>query len=710
MKHEKWLTCAAAAVLSLLLSYGTAGAMVTAFALTEVKMAALLFLCAAVSVLGAACFTVKKGGLILLCMTALAAGFLWRSGETPEQILSLLRRISEFYDGGYGWGIFPYGSPTGQVDQPLGILGAFVAVTASWTVCRRQSLWPVTAAVLVPLCACCVVTDTVPDETYLYLLLLPVLLLVITNTVRRKNAWQGLTLTGIVAVPLAVCLGLLFWLAPQEDYVNRAPELLQKVQDLSVRVPEIWEEVTEQAHTDIANDRDETVDLKDIGPRPELTYEVMTVFGTVEGTLYLRGQDFSHYSGSGWIAVQQDAENFPGSTDRLVSAGAVTIDTKRTRNVLYLPYYPSEQVTLSGSAYNLKSARRYVFTCSVPEAGWEAYSYRSGENSDPQTGNNERRVRQRYLYLPENTKQWGKTLTAQIINSDMTRTQQANAIAAYVRQSARYDLNTARMPEDRTDFARWFLEESETGYCVHFATAAAVLLRAADIPARYVTGYMVQAEAGKTVTVDASHAHAWVEYYEPALDLWIVLEATPSDGDLPETTVPTQPTESTEPAPTQTEPAPTETLPATQPTQPSDTEATQSPATQPSEEPPAEEKPSFDWLLPLIGRLLLTAAAVAAVPAQRRIRLFLRHKRREGMDPNQLTLLYWHDALRRGRLLGKKPPRSLERLAQKAKFSQHRITEEELSSLRGFIAEAEAELAVKPWYWQLLLRYVLAIY
>ena len=60
MKHEKWLTCAAAAVLSLLLSYGTAGAMVTAFALTEVKMAALLFLCAAVSVLGAACFTVKK--------------------------------------------------------------------------------------------------------------------------------------------------------------------------------------------------------------------------------------------------------------------------------------------------------------------------------------------------------------------------------------------------------------------------------------------------------------------------------------------------------------------------------------------------------------------------------------------------------------------------------------------------------------------------
>jgi len=221
---------------------------------------------------------------------------------------------------------------------------------------------------------------------------------------------------------------------------------------------------------------------------------------------------------------------------------------------------------------------------------------------------------------------------------------------------------------------------------------------------------MLYAEAGKTVTVNASHAHAWVEYYEPALDLWMVLEATPAAQHPPETTAPTQPAESTGPAPTETDPSPTETQPPTEPSLPTTEEETQPPNSQPPNETPPERKPSFDWLFRLLIWLLTAAAIIGAVPAQRRLRLFLRQKRRSGLEPNALALQYWHDALRRGRLLGKKPPRSLERLAQKAKFSQHTLTEEELSRLRGFIAEAEAELAVRPWYWQLLLRYVLAIY
>lgn len=710
MKHEKWLICATAAVMAFPLAYGTVGAMVTAFDLSAVNMGTLLFICISAAILSAVCFTVKKGGLILLGLTALAVGFLWRDGEALKQTFSLLRQISEFYDGGYGWGVFSYGSPTGRVNYPIGILGCLVAVTASWSVCRGQSLWPTTAAVLVPLCACCVVTDTVPEASYLYLILLPFLLLVMTNTVRRKNAQQGFALTGIVAIPLAACLGLLFWLAPRDSYVNRAPDILQQAQDLAVRVPELWEEMTEQVNADIANDRAEAVDLKDLGPRPELTYEVMTVFGTVEGPLYLRGQDFILYSGTGWTAGGQTPESFPASTEHTVSAGAVTIETNRTRNVLYLPYYPSVPVTMSGSAYNQEQQKRYVFARCAPVSGWEALSYRADDDVSLEVTKRDQDARQQYLYLPESTKQWGKALTAEIIHSDMTRTQQANAIAAYVRQSAEYDLNTGKMPSEQGDFARWFLEESDTGYCVHFATATAVLLRAAGIPSRYVTGYMLYAEAGKTVTVNASHAHAWVEYYEPALDLWMVLEATPAAQHPPETTAPTQPAESTGPAPTETDPSPTETQPPTEPALPTTAEETQPPDSQPPDETPPERKPSFGWLFRLLIWLLTAAAIIGAVPAQRRLRLFLRQKRRSGLEPNALALLYWHDALQRGRLLGKKPPRSLERLAQKAKFSQHTLTEEELSRLRGFIAEAEAELAVRPWYWQLLLRYVLAIY
>ena len=81
------------------------------------------------------------------------------------------------------------------------------------------------------------------------------------------------------------------------------------------------------------------------------------------------------------------------------------------------------------------------------------------------------------------------------------------------------------MPSSETDFVRWFLEESDTGYCAHFASATAVLLQAAGIPARYVTGYMVDTQAGVSTTVYMDEAHAWVEFYDPSVG-WRVLEST----------------------------------------------------------------------------------------------------------------------------------------------------------------------------------------
>ena len=95
------------------------------------------------------------------------------------------------------------------------------------------------------------------------------------------------------------------------------------------------------------------------------------------------------------------------------------------------------------------------------------------------------------------------------------------SIMDYVQNSARYSLNTGRMDDSYTDFAQWFLAESDTGYCVHFATAATVLLRAAGIPARYVTGYMVNCEAGVPVIVESDRAHAWVEYFDDELNTWL---------------------------------------------------------------------------------------------------------------------------------------------------------------------------------------------
>ena len=62
-----------------------------------------------------------------------------------------------------------------------------------------------------------------------------------------------------------------------------------------------------------------------------------------------------------------------------------------------------------------------------------------------------------------------------------------------------------------------FLFERQRGFCEHFASATVILLRAAGIPARVVTGY----QGGETspyddyILVHQYDAHAWAEYWQP---------------------------------------------------------------------------------------------------------------------------------------------------------------------------------------------------
>lgn len=83
------------------------------------------------------------------------------------------------------------------------------------------------------------------------------------------------------------------------------------------------------------------------------------------------------------------------------------------------------------------------------------------------------------------------------------------------------------------DFLTNFLENTKKGYSVHYATAAALMFRYYKIPARYVEGYVITPDdvknmkAGEAYTIDGTHAHAWVEYYQDGVG-WLPFESTPS--------------------------------------------------------------------------------------------------------------------------------------------------------------------------------------
>jgi transglutaminase-like putative cysteine protease len=75
-----------------------------------------------------------------------------------------------------------------------------------------------------------------------------------------------------------------------------------------------------------------------------------------------------------------------------------------------------------------------------------------------------------------------------------------------------YTLTPPRLGNDPVDD---FLFDSKRGFCGHYASAFAVLMRAAGIPARIVTGYLGGRENpyGKYWIVRQSNAHAWVEVW-----------------------------------------------------------------------------------------------------------------------------------------------------------------------------------------------------
>ena len=106
--------------------------------------------------------------------------------------------------------------------------------------------------------------------------------------------------------------------------------------------------------------------------------------------------------------------------------------------------------------------------------------------------------------------------------------------------SPRYNnrTNVLTVCDDSASIVECFAHHKQ-GYCEHYATTMAILLRAAGIPTRFVEGFLpggVDKETGDE-EIFTSSAHAWVEVYFPAYGWYLFdptgggLDRTP---DLPE--------------------------------------------------------------------------------------------------------------------------------------------------------------------------------
>lgn len=121
---------------------------------------------------------------------------------------------------------------------------------------------------------------------------------------------------------------------------------------------------------------------------------------------------------------------------------------------------------------------------------------------------------------------------------------------AYLADNYQYTLSPGTTPSGK-DYVEYFLFEQKKGLCTHFASAAAMILRSAGIPTRYVEGYVVpenlfrgNASAAESVSIRGDgglcrenwsyydvvvtdrYAHAWIEVYLDGIG-WVNVDPTP---------------------------------------------------------------------------------------------------------------------------------------------------------------------------------------
>ena len=670
MKRKSWMPQLLGAAFAFTLSVSAVGNLATGFDLDVAVMEILFLWCAVFSLVSALLYRYRYGGIALFGLSLLAAPLFWKEGLLWDQFQSLAYRISHHYHIVYRWPVL--GEPAADdVSLPLIVLGAWAAFSVTRSFCRGKSILPVIPPVILPLVLCLVTTDTVPDGIYLYLVMAGMALLLLTGWTRRNCADQGIRLTLRMAVPVAAAIALLFFANPRESYVNHG-ERYQK-EALA------WFQQMQGAFLGNAGvpGTSQKLNLEAVGPKGRSGRAVMRVNAPVDGTIYLRGRDYDVYTGAGWESSGDREEVFISGGS---SAGELRILTYGVRDVLYVPYYTAQEITMTGGALdNDENLRQYSYDYSLAAYGTYA-------------------IDSHYTDLPADTRRWANTLDVIQAAASAFPGERVRLIEEYVQNAAVYDLSTPRMSPAYGDFAQWFLEESDTGYCVHFATTATVLLRAAGIPARYVEGYMVNAQAGTDVVVLGRHAHAWAEYYSEGV--WRILEATPPDFSMEEETDPIQ--EETEPDPSEP------------PTVPPADDTTPGPETQPLDPgnpgntPGQTMKKPFElpgWTRTVFWVML----AAALTPAQSKLRAAWKRKQWNRGKPNEKTVTRWRQTKTAARLVKASYPKALEALAQKAVFSQHRIRDDELRLFDEYREDLTAAVRGKPWYWRILLRWVFAI-
>ncbi len=224
-----------------------------------------------------------------------------------------------------------------------------------------------------------------------------------------------------------------------------------------------------------------------------------------EGKLYFTsfvGQDY-HYRYNSWTEAEEDNSVMVNAL-KAAGAEAKRYELSKSDYTAYPYYTDKNEVIINDDGSSEATAYEYTpVTIDDKEYTDSVYSA--------------------YLGVDDENKEAIDKIIAELgLRADMPDI--AERLEAYFRDNYTYSLEQESLPYGK-DFVNYFLEETKSGSFMHYASAITLIYRELGIPARYVSGYAVEAEqtlAGRRVSGGRTRTEAkqlnmysWVETYSP---------------------------------------------------------------------------------------------------------------------------------------------------------------------------------------------------
>ena len=139
-------------------------------------------------------------------------------------------------------------------------------------------------------------------------------------------------------------------------------------------------------------------------------------------------------------------------------------------------------------------------------------------------------VRNNYLSLTDNLKSLINSYNSRF---NLTKDNEFDTIYSVGRFLDKYyTYDTSIAYEESTDIIYKFLDETKGGKDIHFATAGAMILRGLGIPARVVSGYLINNSSATSgndtnVVLKGTNDFIWTEVYSKDLKAWVNVDFSP---------------------------------------------------------------------------------------------------------------------------------------------------------------------------------------